>query len=205
MPPSSDKSGKLKESRQRRGDPAETRERLITAAGALFNRVGYHGTDSNRIAKEAGYATGTFYKHFKDKRDLFLTVYEEWITSEWRAIDATLSAGHESEEAARRIVELLIGFHTKWRGLRASLMELVFTDTKVRQFYRNQRRIQLDVIAELRGRLALPAGSRESDAIHLYTSERTYDAIGQGELEALGLDRKVMIEILISNLVALIS
>jgi plasmid maintenance system killer protein len=84
-------------------------------------------------------------------------------------------------------------------------MELVFTDTKVRQFYRNQRRIQLDVIAELRGRLALPAGSRESDAIHLYTSERTYDAIGQGELEALGLDRKVMIEILISNLVALIS
>ena len=74
---------RLKADRPRRGTPEQTRARLVTTAAEIFNRVGYHGTDSNRIAKEAGYATGTFYKHFKDKREAFLAVYESWVTSEW--------------------------------------------------------------------------------------------------------------------------
>jgi AcrR family transcriptional regulator len=205
MPVSKNQTLKLNATRPKRGEPTQTRERLIAAAGTLFNRVGYHGTDSNRIAKEAGYATGTFYKHFSDKREAFLAVYEAWITAEWNAIDAELSAGQQPEETARKLVELSIDFHTKWRGLRASLMELVFTDMEVRQFYRNQRRRQLDVIAQLRQRLGIPAGRREDDAIHLFTTERTYDAIGQGELQALGLDRNVVIEAMIKNLLALIS
>src|SRR5581483_5672485 len=109
--------------RPRRGPPELTRERLIDAAATLFNRLGYHGTDSNSIAKEAGYATGTFYKHFQDKREAFLAVYERWIAAEWQAIDAELANERDSEETARRIVDLTIEFHTEWRGLRASLME----------------------------------------------------------------------------------
>ena len=62
----------------------------MAAAAEIFGRVGYHGTDSNRIAKEAGYATGTFYKHFKDKREAFLAAYEAWVTSEWNAVDVAL-------------------------------------------------------------------------------------------------------------------
>src|SRR5271170_5993477 len=112
---------RLKAERPRRGTPEQTRARLVATAAEIFNRVGYHGTDSNRIAKKAGYATGTFYKHFKDKREAFLAVYEAWVTSEWRAIDQELSAGGEPEEVARKLVELSIDFHTKWRGLRASL------------------------------------------------------------------------------------
>lgn len=205
MPSSNRQTLKSNAARPKRGEPTQTRERLIAAAAALFNRVGYHGTDSNRIAKEAGYATGTFYKHFTDKREAFLAVYEAWITAEWNAIDTELSAGQQPEETARKLVELSIDFHTKWGGLRASLMELVFTDTEVRRFYRNQRRRQLDVIAQLRQRLGIPAGRREDDAIHLFTTERTYDAIGQGELQALGVDRNIVIETMIKNLLALIS
>lgn len=68
--------------RPSRGTPEETRERLVVAAAQLFNRVGYDGTDSNRIAREAGYAPGTFYKHFRDKKEIFLAVYEGWVTKE---------------------------------------------------------------------------------------------------------------------------
>src|ERR1700753_3504613 len=130
---------RLKGEPPRWGTPAETRARFVAAAAKIFNRVGYHGTDSNQIAKEAGYATGTFYKHFKDKREAFLAVYEAWVTSEWRTIDIELSADRSAEETARRLVKLSIDFHTKWRGLRASLIELVFTDEEVRRFYRSQR------------------------------------------------------------------
>ena len=194
-----------KADRPRRGTPEQTRARLVDTAGEIFNRVGYHGTDSNQIAKEAGYATGTFYKHFKDKREAFLAVYEAWVTSEWSAVDTELSSGRNPEETARRLVKLSIDFHTRWRGLRASLIELVFTDEEVRRFYRSQRRRQLDVIAQLRHRLGIPPGRREDDAILLFTTERTYDAIGQGELQALGLDRDIVVEVMVEKVLALLS
>src|SRR5712671_4512060 len=118
----------LQKPRPRRGAPSDTRERLIAAAARLFNRAGYHATDSNRIAREAGYSTGVFYKHFKHKREIFLAAYETWVASEWKAVGAELAAGGRREAVARRLVALTINFHTRWRGLRASLLALVFTD-----------------------------------------------------------------------------
>src|ERR1700721_396121 len=108
-----------KADRPRRGTPEQTRARLVDTAGEIFNRVGYHGTDSNQIAKEAGYATGTFYKHFKDKRDAFLAVYEAWVTSEWSAVDTELSSGRNPEERARRLVNFSLDFQTKGRARHA--------------------------------------------------------------------------------------
>jgi AcrR family transcriptional regulator len=177
----------------------------VTAAAGLFNQAGFHGTDSNRIAKEAGYSTGTFYKHFQDKREIFLAVYDAWVTSEWEAIAVELSAGGTPREVARRLVERSIEFHAKWRGLRASLMELVFTDPEVRRSYRRQRRRQLDLIPQLRQRFGLPPGTREEDAIHLFTAERTYDAIGQKELEALGLDHDTVVEAMVQRVLAMLA
>jgi AcrR family transcriptional regulator len=202
------RSGKekpLSTARPRCGTPAQTRERLVAAAAILFNRAGYHGTDSNRIARAAGYSTGTFYKHFKDKREIFLAAYETWVASEWKAVAAELSAGGAPHAIARRLVDLSVDFHTRWRGLRASLLELVFTDDHVRRFYRQQRRRQLDVMAGIRATIGAPARSREEDAIHLFTTERTFDAIAQGELRDLGLGRKVIIEAMIEKVIALLT
>jgi len=190
--------------RPRRGPPELTRERLIDAAATLFNRLGYHGTDSNSIAKEAGYATGTFYKHFQDKREAFLAVYERWIAAEWQAIDAELANERDSEETARRIVDLTIEFHTEWRGLRASLMELIFSDEEARRFFRAQRLEQLQTMARLRRRRKLPARTREQDAIHLFMTERIFDAFGQGELQALGLDCAEIRESMVQRVLALL-
>jgi AcrR family transcriptional regulator len=183
----------------------ETRERLVAAAASLFNRVGYHGTDSNRVAREAGYSTGTFYKHFADKREIFLAAYETWVASEWKAVAAELSAGGPLEETARRQVILSIDFHTRWRRLRVSLLELVFTDDEVRRFYRKQRKRQLDLMAELRAKIGTRPRWPEDGAIHLFAMERTFDAIAQGELSDLGLDRKVVIEALVQKVILVLA
>jgi AcrR family transcriptional regulator len=190
--------------RPRRGSPAQTRERLITAAANQFNRFGYHGTDSNTIAKDAGYATGTFYKHFPGKREIFLAAYERWLVAQWKEIGDELSRMRNARETARRLVELSIKFHTEWRGLRASLMELVFSDPEARKFFRTQRRRQLDLIQELRSRFGLPARTSEQDAIHLYMTERVFDAIGQGEIQSLGLDKNMVIESMVEKVHALL-
>ena len=186
--------------RPRRGTPEQTRERLITAAASQFNRFGFHGTDSNSIAKEAGYATGTFYKHFRDKREAFLAAYESWLAAEWKEVDDELSQMKKAEETARRIVALLIRFHTAWRGLRASLMELVFSDPEARRFFRKQRRRQLDHIVALRSRFTLPPQTREEDAIFMCMTERVFDAIGQGEIQSLGLDQAAVIESMVERM-----
>lgn len=195
---------KYEGSRPRRGTPEETRERIMKAAASQFNRLGYHGSDSNSIAREAGYATGTFYKHFRDKREVFLAVYERWVDAQWEAIDEVLSVKRKPEETARHLVELSIQFHTRWRGLRASLMELIFSDPDARKFFRTQRCRQLDIMAELRLRLSLPARSREEDAIHLFTTERVFDAIGQGEIQSLGLDQDLVVESMVQRVHALL-
>ncbi len=191
--------------RPRRGSPAQTRERLVTAAAKLFNRVGFHGTDSNRIAQEAGYSTGVFYKHFANKREIFLAAYETWVVSEWKAVEGELALGGKPEATARRLVALTVDFHTRWRGLRASLLELVFADARVKRFYRHQRRRQLDLMARIRSEIGAPPRRREDDAIHLFTMERTGDAIAQGELQDLGLDGEAVIEALVKKVAALLA
>ena len=56
----------------------------------------------------------------------------------------------------------------------------------------------------LRQRLGLPQRTREQDAIHLFLTERVFDALGQGEIQALGLDRKVVVEFIVERVLTLL-
>ena len=188
--------------RPRRGAPQETRDRLVAAAARLFNRVGFYGTDSNRIAQSAGYSTGVFYKHFKDKREIFLAAYEQWSLAEWQEVTTILSTGGSDREIARQLVLMFIEVHTEWRGLLASLRQLVFTDATVRKFHRRQRKRQLEWMAQLRARRNASPRRREQDIVYLYTTERTFDAIAQGELRALGLNRDLVIDAMVESTIA---
>ncbi len=49
----------------------ETRRRLVDAGTELFARQGLHRTTTVQIARRAGVAAGTYYLHFRDKRELF--------------------------------------------------------------------------------------------------------------------------------------
>ena len=53
-----------------RGD--RTRASLVAATKALVAEVGYHQVTTRAIAKRAGVADGTMYRHFPDKRSLFV-------------------------------------------------------------------------------------------------------------------------------------
>ena len=188
---------RLKVPRPRRGTPVETRDRLVAAAAEELNRVGFHGTDTNRIARAAGYAPGTFYKHFPDKRAVLLAAYEAWVTTEWQAIGRLLAEGGTAAARAERIVEAVLDFHRTWRGLRASLRALVAIDPDVRAFYWAQRRRQLDSLRAIR-KTAASAAARAADAQLLYGLERVCDAIAEGEARALGVDEAALVEGLVA-------
>lgn len=159
-----------------KGDPARTRARLIAAAARELERHGYHGTDSNKIARAAGYAPGTFYKHFADKRAVLLAAHAAWVDAEWDAIDA--------DGGAEAIVDFVLAHHRRWRGLRASVRALVRTDVLVRRFHRAERRRQL---ARMGAGPTTAAARRTAAALLLLEVERIADAIADGELAALGV------------------
>ena len=52
-----------------------TRQRLIRAALELFTTRGYHDTTTAQIAKKAGVAEGTIYRHFPSKQQLLNELY----------------------------------------------------------------------------------------------------------------------------------
>jgi AcrR family transcriptional regulator len=58
--------------KQKRAD--ERKGRILDAALALFSARGYHGATAKAIAAEAGVATGSFYRYFRDKKAAFMAV-----------------------------------------------------------------------------------------------------------------------------------
>ena len=178
------------------GEPSDTRTRLVAAAAGEFNRAGYFGTDSNRIARAAGYAPGTFYKHFADKREAFLAVWEDWVEREWALVRRAMAGGASGDPPARAIVEFTLRHHVRWKGLRASMHALAAVDPVVRRFHRIQRRRQLETLADLRARSGAQPRSPEEDAVLLFTLERACDAVALGEVRDLGLSRGAVVEAL---------
>src|SRR2546428_11634236 len=52
-----------------------THQRLVRAALELFTTQGYHGTTTPLIAKKAGVAEGSIYRHFDGKQHLLNELY----------------------------------------------------------------------------------------------------------------------------------
>jgi AcrR family transcriptional regulator len=173
------------EQRPARGAPLQTRQRLISAAAVELETHGYFATDSNRIARAAGYAPGTFYKHFADKRTIFLAVYDDWVAAEWNTIGAVVATGAPLDALAGELVDFVIAHHRRWRRFRATLRALVALDETVRRHHRRRRVEQLRLLERLRAARALPP--RRDGAFILLQVERICDAIADGELRALGV------------------
>jgi AcrR family transcriptional regulator len=65
-----------------------TRERLLAAAQALIEEDGYAGASVVAIADRAGVASGTLYRHFASKEELFVEVFRSVCSREERAMTA---------------------------------------------------------------------------------------------------------------------
>jgi AcrR family transcriptional regulator len=185
--------------------PEETRSKLVEAAGRLFNSVGYFGTDSNRIAREAGYAPGTFYVHFADKREIFLEVYRGWVSSEWQAIAAAIAPekGAAVGSQSLRIAQAVLRHHREWRMFRKSLRALTVTHERVHRARVVQRARQIAQAAELlraRGVTQTPARIYAN----LLLFEILCDAVADGDTATLGLKERDILARLAADVDALL-
>jgi AcrR family transcriptional regulator len=65
--------------RPRQERSREKRAQLLAAALALFAEKGYQATSVDAIAQRAGVAVGSFYQHFRNKRQLLLVLMDQLL------------------------------------------------------------------------------------------------------------------------------
>ena len=89
---------------------AETRERLLAAAGRVFARRGYQAAAVDEVADEAGFSTGALYSNFDGKEDLFLAVLERQISTQVAELSDAIAERPTIDERARGGAELWMAF-----------------------------------------------------------------------------------------------
>jgi AcrR family transcriptional regulator len=84
---------------------AAVRERIVAAARRLIAHGGYGEAQISAVAAEAGVATGTVYRHFPSKADLFAEVFREASQHEVDAMREAIraSTGPPAERIAAGI------------------------------------------------------------------------------------------------------
>jgi AcrR family transcriptional regulator len=175
---------------RRRG---EARAALLAAAAQEFNEGGFDGTDTNRIARRAGYAPQTFYRHFATKTEIFIEVYRDWMKDEFRQV------GHATAQGPLAAARVLIRHHGEYRGFRRSLRNLSIVDPTMRAARAENRRQQLGLF----GKGPYAALDRLSRIAVLLCIERIADAAADGELADLGLSARSQAKLLAQTMTRL--
>jgi AcrR family transcriptional regulator len=160
----------------------DTGELLLLAARAEFGEHGHSGTDSNKIARRAGFAPQTFYRWYADKTAIFIAVYQRWETDEYAILGELVAKG----ASARRLMNAVVEHHRQHLVFRRSLRRLAVEDDAVRRARAESRLRQIDNIVRLRrdtSRSLEPA----QVAVALLQVERLADALAENELADLGI------------------
>ncbi len=153
------------------------RSELLKAAQLEFEEQGFDGTQTNAIARRAGYAPQTFYRHFPDKRAIFLAIYLDWAEAEAQAL--------AKADTVPAMIDTLLDHHIAHRLFRRSLRHLTATDPEIAAVRAQTRQQQMGAITARFPHLAAV------EALTLiFTLERLCDAGAEGEFEACGISRE---------------
>jgi AcrR family transcriptional regulator len=164
---------------------SDTASLLRRAAAREFRLHGYFGTDTNKIARRAGFAPQTFYRWFDDKLEVFLAVYALWVEEEFAGAEQLLAAGAPNKV----LIESVIAHHRAYRLFRRSLRQLSLEEPRVRKARAASRLAQT---RRIRSWLGNQAPDDAEIAVFLLQHERLCDAIADGEFADLGFDETVI-------------
>jgi AcrR family transcriptional regulator len=102
-----------------------TQQRILDAAEQIIREKGVAHATTKEIAKVAGVAEGTLYKHFERKEDLFLTLFRKYVP----AFKETISAHQAGTGSVRdNLKEIALAGMRNFEQL-VPLMAAFFADT----------------------------------------------------------------------------
>jgi AcrR family transcriptional regulator len=104
---------------------ARRRDEILEAAGRLLDRIGYDGTTTTAIAKEAEASVGTVYEYFPDREVLVRALLERYRERLRTAVMESLSGAEIGSWRliARRSVDTFAAFYQREPGYRVLWLE----------------------------------------------------------------------------------
>lgn len=129
-------------SRPIRADAQRNRDALLAAAREAFlsTEADAHIED---IARRAGVAVGTLYRHFETREALVEEVYRQEVV-ELCAAPSALLKRHAPDEGLRQLLLLLVEHAAIGKGMAAALASIMATDSPVFDDARSQMAACLD-------------------------------------------------------------
>ena len=148
--------------------PRRTRERILAAALALFNRQGEPHVTTAVIADELGISPGNLYYHFRNKDDIIGELYAAFAESV-EPLLAGPSARAADVEDLWLFLHVLFERMWEYRFLFRDLDEIVSRNTQLAQRFaelaRRERSAVIELCEGLRAAGALDASDAEIAAI----------------------------------------
>ena len=138
-------------SRRRQEDRrAQTRAKVLKAAGRVFAARGYHGAKLDEVAEAAGLSKGAVYYNFGSKEGLFLSLLEDRYRAQLAEVSRTLEAGAgvKSTSAASDMLHRL-GRDPRWPPLFFEFVAYAARDAKTRERFASWMRDSRAALAEL--------------------------------------------------------
>lgn len=84
---------------------AENRQRIISAARTLVAKGGFRAASIAQVAGEAGLSTGSIYRYFPSKSDLFVEVLNQAANLEIKVLKEAASSGRTATDSLYAAVE----------------------------------------------------------------------------------------------------
>jgi TetR/AcrR family transcriptional regulator len=91
------------------------REEILLAAQKVFAAKGFFPTTMSDIAREAEFGTGTLYKYFKSKEELYFTLIDEKVEEIHCLVKAELSQKTSAVERIKKVLGLQFEFFERNR------------------------------------------------------------------------------------------
>jgi len=127
-----------------RADARRNREALLTAAREAF-LAGDADAHVEEIARRAGVAVGTLYRHFETREALVAEVYRQEVAA-LCAAPPRLLAEYPPDEALRRFLLLLVEHSAVGKGMGEALESIMATDSPVFDDARTEMARALDAL-----------------------------------------------------------
>ncbi len=86
------------------------RQEILSGAEKVFAAKGFFPTTMNEIARVAEFGTGTLYKFFKSKEELYFTLIDEKVEEINRLVKAELSRKVSATERIQKVLDLQFKF-----------------------------------------------------------------------------------------------
>lgn len=116
----------------------EKRNRIIEAGYELFCDKGYHNTNTAEIAKLAGVSTGIVYSYFKDKKDIFMCVieqYETGVAAPVYELMQEIEKPFDLEDVIKQVIVRLTESHTLTKTVHEEMQALSHTDKEISDLF----------------------------------------------------------------------